>query len=220
MPNTLSSQKLSQSSHALKPASSEGRLSRSFSSLSLLSSSKSNLRPRVNIEHSNTILGKSTELSQTVILETNESQEPPEIVGMSDDSPHYENYTLFPNETVAKLLFLNELPGLNPEKTCQIIGKKYLFSLYWYLTLLATLTTLSYSRRISLTLISRCHSMTPLGTLLRVSYHNLTLRRFCKHLKLSGETQVIDRVLLQFSNQYWESNEEFRELFKSIGNSL
>ncbi len=64
--------------------------------------------------------------SQNVLAEVIESPEHTASPELSDDSPNAENYTRFPTDVVAKLLYSNELPGLSPEKTCQIIGKKYL----------------------------------------------------------------------------------------------
>jgi hypothetical protein len=41
------------------------------------------------------------------------------------------------------------------------------------------------------------------------------VRNLCKALRLTGETQVIDRILLAFSNRYWDANENYRDLYKS-----
>ena len=43
------------------------------------------------------------------------------------------------------------------------------------------------------------------------------MRTLCSKLKLSGETQVIDRVLYAFSKQYWECNPHLQSLFQTQG---
>jgi Sec7-like guanine-nucleotide exchange factor len=38
----------------------------------------------------------------------------------------------------------------------------------------------------------------------------------CKQLHLAGETQMIDRVLFQFSSRYWESNRQLHEKYRNV----
>ncbi|KAI8912460.1 hypothetical protein EDD86DRAFT_201420 [Gorgonomyces haynaldii] len=51
-------------------------------------------------------------------------------------------------------------------------------------------------------------------------FHQLNLddafRRLCEKLYLSGETQMVDRILYQFSRRYWECNRQFDSLYRSV----
>jgi Sec7-like guanine-nucleotide exchange factor len=38
----------------------------------------------------------------------------------------------------------------------------------------------------------------------------------CNHLHLAGETQMVDRILFQFSSRYWECNQQFQVKYRNI----
>ena len=44
-------------------------------------------------------------------------------------------------------------------------------------------------------------------------------RKVCKKIDILGETQVIDRLLFQISQRYWDCNEKMRDVFLSVGKS-
>lgn len=66
-------------------------------------------------------------------------------------------------------------------------------------------------------------------------YHNLVLKSYincfhfekmlldeafrfmCEHFQLAGETQMVDRILYQFSRRYWDCNPLAHKTFKNIG---
>jgi Sec7-like guanine-nucleotide exchange factor len=42
-------------------------------------------------------------------------------------------------------------------------------------------------------------------------------RRVCQKIDILGETQVIDRILFQISQRYWDCNEKMRNVFLTVG---
>jgi Sec7-like guanine-nucleotide exchange factor len=44
-------------------------------------------------------------------------------------------------------------------------------------------------------------------------------RRVCEKIDILGETQVIDRILFQISQRYWDCNEKMRNVFLTVGNA-
>jgi Sec7-like guanine-nucleotide exchange factor len=48
-------------------------------------------------------------------------------------------------------------------------------------------------------------------------YHTSNKRQLCFQLYLTGETQMIDRILYQVSRRYWDCNESKQSMFCSIG---
>ncbi|KAI9204040.1 uncharacterized protein BJ171DRAFT_127767 [Polychytrium aggregatum] len=101
------------------------------------------------------------------------------------------NYTEMDPITVGKLLFHETLPGVSHKEISGIIGKSDEFH--------------------SSILVAYMNSFDFYGTPLDEAF-----RRFCSHHFLTGETQLVDRILYQFSRRYWDCNPDKQPLFRKI----
>jgi hypothetical protein len=82
-----------------------------------------------------------------------------------------------------------------------------------FMVFVVMIIMLNYWRNIWNVWISTCRWMMRLGT----TPLEINVRKLCSHLRLSGETQQIDRLLYEFSKRYWQSNSDLHVIFKSAG---
>ncbi|KAJ3144490.1 hypothetical protein HK101_002680, partial [Irineochytrium annulatum] len=92
---------------------------------------------------------------------------------------------------VATRLYNLTLGGITKEGVCTIIGKQ-----------------------------DEYHSAMLVHYMDLYEFYGMTLddafRHLCTHLQLAGETQMVDRILYQFSRRFWECNIDAQQTFRSI----
>ncbi|KAL5037171.1 hypothetical protein BDV3_006704 [Batrachochytrium dendrobatidis] len=94
-----------------------------------------------------------------------------------------------PND-VGRMLYEGSLPGCRPNDISLIIGKSDAYH---------TVVRTSYME---------CFDFSNIGL-------DQAFRQLCKKLYLAGETQMVDRILYQFSRRYWDCNPLLQPTFRS-----
>ncbi|KAL2918376.1 hypothetical protein HK105_201776 [Polyrhizophydium stewartii] len=92
---------------------------------------------------------------------------------------------------VGRMLFDGTLPGYRQESVSLIIGRG---DEYHNVVLISYMDSYDFSQ-------------------VRLDE---AFRRLCKKLYLAGETQMVDRILYQFSRRYWDCNPPMQSMYRSI----